>query len=158
MIVEPSTDYQRLIKPRRESVHFDELEKLLEESFAPAKTSARRALRSPRMTFPGLAPGGTTATTAAAIEGDAPKRKVVGSREVLDRMLDDLLSAAVPTVAATAPFTVEEATSPGETASAAAAAGPPATTLPAPPAQTPGAATLFVFFVVVLLWWVNCWV
>jgi hypothetical protein len=145
--------HQRLIKPRRESVHFDELEKLLEESFAPAKTSARRALRSPRMT--GLAPGGTTATTAAAIEGDAPTfRKVVGSREVLDRMLDDLLSAAVPT----APFMVEEATSPGETASAAAAAGPPATTLPAPPAQTPGAATLFVFFVVVLLWWVNCWV
>jgi hypothetical protein len=152
VIVEPATDdHQRLIKPRRESVQFDELEKLLEESFAP-KTSARRALRSPRITIPGLAPAGTTATTAAAIEGDAPKRKVVGSREVIDRMLDDLLSAAVPTIATTAPSV--ESTSPGEIA----ASGPPATTLPAPPAQTPGAATLFVFFVLVLLWWVNNWV
>jgi hypothetical protein len=154
VVVEPATDdHQRLTKPRRESVQFDELEKLLEESFAP-KTSARRALRSPRITIPGLAPG-----TAAAIEGDAPKRKVVGSREEIDRMLDDLLSAAVPTIATMAPSM--ESTSPGEIACmgpVAAASGPPATTLPAPPAQTPGAATLFVFFVLVLLWWVNNWV
>ncbi len=159
VIVEPATDdHQRLTKPRRESVQFDELEKLLKESFAP-KTSARRALRSPRIAIPGLAPAGTAATTAAAIEGDAPKRKVVGSREEIDRMLDDLLSAAVPTIAATAPSM--ESTSPGEIACmgpVAATSGPPATTLPASPAQTPGAATLFVFFVLVLLWWVNNWV
>jgi hypothetical protein len=170
-------------KPSRwqSSTEFDELEKLLEERLLPKLAKTPRCRASIGVLEEEDNASVATSEDVPSIrrscgggrEGRASKRIVI-ERQAIDRLLDDLLSAAVAgpdeqrseegtrlashsiaAVAATAIEAASTALSSQPVDINAVSLQSELTAQPPPHTQTPGTAILFVSFIIVLLWWVH---
>jgi hypothetical protein len=182
---EPSMNSPQPTSRWQPSTEFDELEKLLEASLLPKLAKTPRCRKSTGVLEEVKEDNASDAASedvpsirrscGGGREGRASKRVVI-ERQVIDRLLDDLLSAAVAgpdeqrseegtrlashCIAAVAATAIEAAStalsSQQRTAdiNAVALQSEP-TAQPPPHTQTPGTALIFVFSVLVLLWWVH---